>query len=389
MNLLDGIIILDFSQYLAGPSATLRLADLGARVIKIERVKGGDGSRAMQLKNLVIDDDSLLFHTINRNKESFTCDLKDKNDLEMVKKLITKADILVENFRPGVMDKIGLSYDAVREINPKIIYGTVTGYGSEGPWARKPGQDLLLQAMSGLTWLNGDSNQPPMPFALSITDIYTGIHLSEGILACLFRKLKTGEGGLVQVSLLESILDMQFEVITTYLNDGKKAPKRSGYNNAHAYLSAPYGIYETSDDYIALAMGSVLELGQILDIPELEQYTNPESWFDSRDEIKQLIGAKLRTNTTEYWLGILKKSDYWCSDVLNWQQLLESEGFKILDFIQNVKRPDSQDIFTSRCPIRINGEKLKSSKWAPKLGENTENIIKEFKLRGEIKNETT
>ncbi|MCP1226618.1 CaiB/BaiF CoA-transferase family protein [Sebaldella sp. S0638] len=389
MNLLDGIIILDFSQYLAGPSATLRLADLGARVIKIERPKGGDGSRAMQLKNLVIDDDSLLFHTINRNKESFTCDLKDKDDLEMVKKLITKADILVENFRPGVMDKIGLSYDAVREINPKIIYGTVTGYGSEGPWARKPGQDLLLQAMSGLTWLNGNSNQPPMPFALSITDIYTGIHLSEGILACLFRRFKTGEGGLVQVSLLESILDMQFEVITTYLNDGKKAPKRSVYNNAHAYLSAPYGIYETSDDYIALAMGSVLELGQILDIPELEQYSNPESWFDSRDEIKQLIGAKLRTNTAEYWLDILKKADYWCSDVLNWQQLLESEGFKILDFIQNVKRPDSQDIFTSRCPIRINGEKLKSSKWAPKLGENTENIIKEFKLRGEVKNETT
>ena len=389
MNLLDGIIVLDFSQYLAGPSATLRLADLGARVIKIERVQGGDGSRAMQLKNLVIDDDSLLFHTINRNKESFTCNLKDEKDLEMVKKLISKADILVENFRPGVMEKIGLGYDTVKEINPKIIYGTVTGYGSEGPWAKKPGQDLLLQSMSGLTWLNGDSNQPPMPFALSITDIYTGVHLSEGVLACLFRRFKTGKGGLVQVSLLESILDMQFEVITTYLNDGKKAPKRSGYNNAHAYLSAPYGIYETSDDYIALAMGSVLELGQILDIDELKQYSDPESWFDSRDEIKQLIGNKLKTNTTEYWLDILKKSGYWCSDVLNWQQLLESEGFKILDFIQNIKRPNSQDIFTTRCPIKINGEKLKSAKWAPKLGENTESIIEEFKLRGDIQNETT
>ena len=389
MNLLDGIIVLDFSQYLAGPSATLRLADLGARVIKIERVNGGDGSRSMQLKNLTVDNDSLLFHTINRNKESFTCDLKNKNDLKMVKRLIAKADVMVENFRPGVMDKIGLGYDIVKEINPKIIYGTVTGYGSEGPWAKKPGQDLLLQSMSGLTWLNGNSDQPPMPFALSITDIYTGVHLSEGILACLFRRFKTGKGGLVQVSLLESILDMQFEVITTYLNDGKKAPKRSSYNSAHAYLSAPYGIYETSDDYIALAMGSVLELGEILGITELKQYSNTESWFDSRDEIKQLIGDKLKTNTAEYWLDILKKSGYWCSDVLNWQQLLESEGFKILDFIQNIKRPNSQDIFTTRCPIKINGKNLKSAKWAPKLGENTESIIEEFKLRGEIQNETT
>ena len=136
MNLLDGIIVLDFSQYLAGPSATLRLADLGARVIKIERVNGGDGSRSMQLKNLTVDNDSLLFHTINRNKESFTCDLKNKNDLKMVKRLIAKADVMVENFRPGVMDKIGLGYDIVKEINPKIIYATVTGYGTEGPWAK-------------------------------------------------------------------------------------------------------------------------------------------------------------------------------------------------------------------------------------------------------------
>lgn len=136
-------------------------------------------------------------------------------------------------------------------------------------------------------------------------------------------------------------------------------------------------------------MGSVLELGEILGITELKQYSNTESWFDSRDEIKQLIGDKLKTNTAEYWLDILKKSGYWCSDVLNWQQLLESEGFKILDFIQNIKRPNSQDIFTTRCPIKINGKNLKSAKWAPKLGENTESIIEEFKLRGEIQNETT
>lgn len=383
MKPLEKIIVLDFSQYLAGPSASLRLADMGARVIKIERPNRGDGSRAMKLKNMEVDGDSLLFHTINRNKESFTADLKLPEDLNMVKKLIGYADVMIENFRPGVMEKIGLGYDTVRKINPRIVYGTVTGYGEKGPWVRKPGQDLLLQAMSGLAWLNGDSDQPPMPFALSVTDMYTGVHLSQGILACLFRRFKTGEGGLVQVNLLESILDMQFEVITTYLNDGHQMPQRSQYNNAHAYLSAPYGIYETSDNYIALAMGSILKLGKILDIPELLSYTDRKTWFDQRDEIKMIIGNKLEKQTTSYWLNILQAAGYWCSEVYTWDQLLESEGFRALDFLQNIARPGCPELMTSRCPVRINKDTFKSRKWAPVLGEDTQRIIDEFHLNAE------
>ena len=267
MKPLEGILVLDLSQYLAGPSASLRLADLGARVIKIERPNSGDGSRKMSLKNLVADGDSVLFHTINRNKESFCCDLKSEQDLEMLKKLIKKADVLIENFRPSVMKKIGLDYSVVSKINPQIVYATVTGYTATGEWVNKPGQDLLVQSMSGLAWLNGDASQPPTPFALSVADSYAGVHLAQGIMACLFRRFKTNKGGLVEVSLLESVLDMQFEGITTYLNNGHELPKRSNFQNAHAYLSAPYGIYQTKDGYIAIAMGSVIDLGKYIDIP--------------------------------------------------------------------------------------------------------------------------
>ena len=181
MKPLDGMIVLDFSQFLAGPSAALRLADLGARVIKIERPGSGDGSRKMTLHDLMSDGDSVLFQTINRNKESYCANLKDPHDLECVKKLIQKSDALIENFRPGIMKKLGLDYESVHALNPKLVYGTVTGYGSTGPWIAKPGQDLLVQSLSGLAWLNGNADQPPTPFALSVADSYTGIHLAEGI----------------------------------------------------------------------------------------------------------------------------------------------------------------------------------------------------------------
>ena len=381
MGPLEGIIVLDFSQYLSGPSAALRLADLGARVIKVERPKGGDGSRNMILEGLVADGDSVLFHTINRNKQSFAADLKSEHDIQMIKKLIAKADILLENFRPGVMDKIGLGYDDVKKIAPGIVYGSVTGYGTAGPWKNKPGQDLLLQSMTGMPWLNGDGDQPPMPFALSVVDTYTGTHLAQGVLSCLFRKIKTGVGGRVEVSLFESVLDMQFEVLTTYLNDGHKLPKRCNYNNAHAYLSAPYGIYQTSDGYIALSAGSLELLERLLDLPELGDYLEINDGFEKRDHIKQLIGDKMVTDTTQHWLSILTPEGYWCSDVYTWWDLIESDGFKELDFLMTVQRPGGTPVVTSRCPLTFDGELLKNNAYAPALGNDTETIIQEFCLQ--------
>jgi crotonobetainyl-CoA:carnitine CoA-transferase CaiB-like acyl-CoA transferase len=380
MKPLEGIMVLDFSQYLAGPSAALRLADLGARVIKIERTGVGDGSRKMKLHNLDSMGDSVLFQTINRNKESFCANLKSKEDLEMVKELISHSDIMIENFRPGVMKKMGLDYDSVKKINPGIIYGTVTGYGSAGPWAAKPGQDLLVQSISGLAWLNGDQDQPPMPFALSLADSYAGIHLAEGIMACLFRRFTTGQGGRVEVSLLESVLDLQFEVLTTWLNDGKKSPLRSSYHNAHAYLSAPYGIYQTADEYIALAMGSVTDLGVLLECQALSVYTEEEQWFTKRDEIKEVIGKHLATNTTAYWLGLLEPGGFWCSDVFTWEKLIGSSQFQAMDLLLNIRRNGGPDLFTPRCPIHFGEKPFQDNTPAPTLGEHTEKIRKEFAL---------
>jgi crotonobetainyl-CoA:carnitine CoA-transferase CaiB-like acyl-CoA transferase len=380
MRPLEGLLVIDFSQFLAGPSASLRLADLGARVVKIERPQGGDLCRQLYISNLELDGVSTLFHSINRNKESFAADLKDPHDRERIRKLLRHADVVIQNFRPGVMEKLGFDYEAVRKLNSRLVYGEVTGYGQQGPWRNKPGQDLLLQSLSGLTWLSGDADQPPVPFGLAVVDLFAGAHLVQGILACLVRRGITGAGGKVEVSLLESILDFQFEVLTTHLNDGGQLPHRSAVNNAHAYLGAPYGIYTTADGFLALAMGSVTRLGELLGCPALLAYGDPKSLFERRDEIKAILAEHLKTGTTAQWLAILEPADVWCSDVYTWPKLFEQEGFQALDMLQEAGTQEGVKLRTTRCPIRIDGELLKSPRGAPRLGEHTGQLAQEFSL---------
>lgn len=380
MKPLDGLLVVDFSQFLAGPSASLRLADLGARVIKIERPDRGDLCRELYISNLELDGDSTLFHSINRHKESFAADLKNAADRERVRELLRHADVMIQNFRPGVIEKLGFDYESVSQINPRLVYGEVTGYGKRGPWRNKPGQDLLVQSLSGLAWLNGDADQPPVPFGLAAADLFAGAHLVQGILACLIRRGITGTGGKVEVSLLESILDFQFEVLTTHLNDGGQLPQRSGINNAHAYLGAPYGIYSTADGYLALAMGSVTRLGELLNCPALLAYSDPKSLFERRDEIKGMLRDHLKTQTTACWLSILEPADIWCSDVYTWPELFQDEAFQVLDMVQEVSRRSGVSLRTTRCPIRIDGAILKNAHGAPRLGEHTEQIAREFSL---------
>lgn len=380
MKPLEGLLVLDFAQFLAGPWAATRLADLGARVIKIERPGTGDIGRQLYISNLSLDGDSTLFHSINRNKLSYAADLKSPADLAKVKQLVARADVLIQNFRPGVMERIGLGADACTALNPRLVYGVVTGYGREGSWVEKAGQDLLAQAVSGLVWLNGNADQPPMPFGLSVADLTASAHLVQGILATLVRRGVTGRGGVVEVSLLESILDLQFEVTTTFLNDGGKAPQRSRVNNGHAYLGAPYGIYATGDGFLALAMGSILKLGELLELPGLSRFSDPRSWFTQRDEIKQLIADHLKTKPTSAWLTRLEAADYWCADVLSWERLWQTEAFKALDFVQEVQRDDGPAMRTTRCPITIDGERFQSRRGAPRVGQHTAAIQTEFSL---------
>ena len=375
---LEGLTVLEFSQFLSGPYAGLRLADLGARVIKIERPGVGDLCRNLYISDTDLEGDSTLFHAINRNKESFAANLKDASDLEVVKKLIEKADIITQNFRPGVIERIGLDYKNVKKINPKIVYGTISGYGSTGPWSSLPGQDLLAQSRTGLVWLNGNGGEAPTPMGLAVADMLAGHTLVEGILAAVIKRFRTEKGSHVETSLVEALLDFQFEVLTTFFNDGNRKPERSSYNNAHAYLSAPYGIYKTSNGYIAIAMTPLPQLGELLNLDSIKNLHDQKEWFTKRDEIKKNIGEWIQKETTEHWLNILEPADIWCAKVLDWETMVKHEGFKILDMVQRIQRDDGLDIETLRCPIKIDGEIFKSNKAAPKIGNDNDSIKKEF-----------
>jgi len=378
MRPLEDYLIIDFSQFLSGPSASLRLADMGARVIKIERLGIGDICRTLYTSDLIMNGESSVFHAINRNKESIEVDLKNEEDREIIRELLKKADVMIHNFRPGVMARLGFDYNSVSALNPTIVYGEISGYGTEGEWKAKPGQDLLLQSLTGLTSLTGNSTSGPVAMGLSIVDMLAGAHLAQGILACLYRKAIHNEGGFVQVSMMESAYDFQFETITTFLNDGGVLPERSINNNANAYLGAPYGIYKTQNGYLALAMASIPVLGGLLACEDLLHYADVKQAFDKRDEIKAILAIHLQTASTAHWLSKLEPADIWCADVLNWPTLMEHDGFKVLNMIQEVEMLDGYTYQTTRCPIRIDGELLTSSKGSPKLGQDNERIISEF-----------
>ncbi|MCL4638688.1 MULTISPECIES: CaiB/BaiF CoA transferase family protein [Olivibacter] len=378
MKPLEGYLVVDFSQFLSGPSASLRLADLGARVIKVEKPITGDICRSLYTTDLIMNGESSVFHAINRNKESLSADLKNPDDIVLIKKLLKQADVMIHNFRPGVMERLGLDFNEIIKINPRIVYGEISGYGNEGPWKDRPGQDLLLQSLTGLTWLSGNAGDGPVPMGLSIVDMLAGANLVQGILACLIQQSRTEQAALVQVSMTETAYDFQFEAITTFYRDGGALPQRTKVNNAHAYLGAPYGIYQSSDGYIALAMGSIPVLGKLLKCPDLENYPLVSDAFDKRDEIKQIIAVHLKGGSTQQWLDLLEPADIWCAEVLTWDRLVTHEGFQTLEMIQEVRMQDGYTYRTTRCPIRIDGEYLISPIGSPMLGQDNESIWKEF-----------
>jgi crotonobetainyl-CoA:carnitine CoA-transferase CaiB-like acyl-CoA transferase len=299
----------------------------------------------------------------------------------MVKRLLGHADVVIQNYRPGVADRLGLGADALRAANPGLIVATISGYGEDGPWVDLPGQDLLAQGLSGVMWLSGSADDGPVPVGLSIADMLAGHVLVEGILAALVRRGRTGQGALVQTSLLEAITDFQFEVLTTHLNDGQRLPRRSSFRSAHAYLAAPYGVYPASDGFLALAMMPISKLADLLQIEALAPYRDePATWFTARDEIKAIIARRIAEKTVDEWLAILEPADVWCARVLNWREMLDSDGFKALDLLQTVTREDDVAIHTTRSPLRIDGVRAKVERAAPRIGEHSEKIRMEFGL---------
>lgn len=373
---LKGIRVLDLSQFLAGPACALRLADLGAEVIKVERPGSGDACRSLAVADQWMGSDSLLFHTINRSKMSVAANLKDAGDLDSVKTLVRIADVMIHNFRPGVMERIGLGYDTVRDLNPGIVYGVVSGYGTDGPWRDLPGQDLLAQARSGMAWLSGSSDDVPIPIGVSITDISAGMHLAQGILAALFRKARKRKGALVEVSLLASAMDLQFEQFTSYLNETPRTqPQRSAVSGANVHATAPYGIYQTADGHLAIAMTPVKQLSELLGIDRLATFEDPSVAYTKRDEIKAILRDHLNTESTRHWLDLLEPYGIWCAEILDWPALERSGALKSLDIVQDVVDAKGGAFQTTTCPIRIDGAVLKNDVGAPGLGADTDRIL--------------
>ncbi|CAM3728815.1 MULTISPECIES: CaiB/BaiF CoA transferase family protein [Paenibacillus] len=357
---LEGLLVLDFSQFLSGPYAGLRLADLGARVIKIERLDGGDICRRLYISNMELDGDSTLFHSINRNKESYAVDLKSESDRHKVRKLLSHADIMIQNFRPGVIEKLGFGYEEVKAINPFLIYGSISGYGWDTPLRGRPGQDLLMQAFTGLSWLNrDDAIHRPIPFGLAIADMMTGAHLVQGILAALVRRSVQGTGALVEVNMLESTLDVMQEIW-----DEKWMPDRCSNEGAGEAESSRWlkGLYPTATGYIALEEMSLYELKKALEAHFSSATINEVT----ADSIQQL----LLTKPADYWCIQLRKAGIACEELLNWEQLLGQEAFRDLNITQNIYRSNGARLTALSCPIRLNGYRLQSSRGAPYIGEH-------------------
>lgn len=372
---LKGLTVVDLSLFLAGPYAALRLQDLGARVIKIERPDGGDPCRNLyKTKNAEV---STLFHAINRGKESVALDLKNPADLQAALQLLDRADVVIQNYRPGVADRLGLGHQAISARNPRIVYASISGYGAEGEWAGLPGQDLLAQARSGFMWLNGNAGDPPTPTGLALADIYTGALAAQGVLAGLVGRGQTGKGCLVETSLFEAMLDMQFEMLADYLNHGREMPQRSAVANANVNAPPPYGVYATSDGYLALAMTPLERLAELLgiegDIDETLLGRGRE-----RDNFKSAILDKVAQKTTDEWLEILEPEGIWCAPVLNWEQMLETPQLKSLNMLQSLERSNGSLFHTTALPITFNGTRPVGQSGAPSLGEHTDAVLSEL-----------
>ncbi|WP_298259305.1 CaiB/BaiF CoA-transferase family protein [uncultured Litoreibacter sp.] len=378
---LAGVLVVDFSQFLAGPYASLRLQDLGARVIKVEKPDSGDLCRSLYLSDTILDQDSTLFHAINRGKESIVLNLKTEAGRLKAQRLASKANIVLQNFRPGVIERLGLDFDTIEALNPKVVYGSVSGYGPHGPWRDLPGQDLLAQARSGLMWLSGNADDGPVPVGLPLADLLAGATLVQGVLAGLYRQATKNQSTRVETSLLECLADAQFEFLTTYLNNGHALPQRESKGSAHAYLAAPYGIYETRQGQLALAMTPLDQLADALEEPLLEPFANdPKSGFRHREDIRAIIANRLRRLDARSWENRLTEKGIWCARVLQWPELLSSETFKALDMMSDPLNAGDAQATLMRSPLRIDGVRAAAEAMGPVLNANGDAVSKEFGL---------
>lgn len=377
IDLLRGIRVLSFNHFLMGPLGVQFLADLGADVIAVEPPEGAFQRKWGGANNKRIDGQSMLLLAGNRNKRSLVLDLKKPEATEIARKLIATSDVLTENFRPGVLDKLGLGYDAARAIRPDIIYAAASGFGSDGPYVNRPGQDLLVQALSGLATITGTRKDGPRAIGVSAVDHHGAALFAAGILAALLRRARSGKGCRVDVNLLSAALDLQQESLTCYMNGEPPEDIRQPEHVAGWYYSAPYGLYATRDGHVAISLGSLDVLGDALDLPREQRVPDSEA-FTRRDEITTAIAANVAGRTTAECVEIFAAHGIWHTPVNDYAKLAGDPQVAHNRSFQTVSGATGTPITLVSHPIRYDGDVPEVRLPPQKLGAQSEEILTEL-----------
>ena len=373
--MLQGIKVLSFTHFLQGPSAVQMLADVGADVVKIEPPKGAF-ERGWAGFDAFQEGVSIFFLLGNRNQRAIQLDLRNDKAREVVRRLVAEADVRVENYRPGVLAKLGFGYEDAKKINPRLVYCSCTGYGSTGPYQKRPGQDLLLQAMSGMAMLSGDGASAPTPVGSAIVDQHAAVLAAFGILAALQQRERTGQGCMVESNLLNAALDLQIEPFTYFLNKGPLW-QRSSPAMGSRFHPAPYGVYRTKDGWIAISLTTTAKLAAALDCGELAALDHPKDPVRNRDRVHQLVARSLLALTTEHAIQAFDQQDIWWAPVNDYEQVEADPQVAHNGIVMDVDHPQAGAVRLMAHPVRYDGKAPALRRMPPALGQHTREVLAE------------
>jgi len=373
LNILHGIRILSFTQFLLGPAGVQYLADLGADVIKIEPPGGTLFERNWAGCDLFLNGVSAFYLCAHRNQRNLTLNLKHPEGQAVAKRLIAGADVLVQNFRPGVMDRLGLSYEDLAPLNPRLIFVSASGYGERSTYRDRPGQDLLIQAMSGLAHISGRAGDPPTAVGAPAVDQHGAALLAMGVLAALFDRTRTGRGQKIEVTMVRAALDLQLEVVTYYLNGARM--QKSPTSLASMIHPGPYGIYQTKDGYLALSMSPLPVLQDALQLPELAPLATERFNHPAREKIARILEPVIRTRTTGEWVDYLVPRGIWAAPVQEYDAVFADPAVKEAEMVEEVEHPMAGTVRLLRFPLDFSAGRAECWRLPPASGEHTTEIL--------------
>jgi len=375
MGILSGYRVLDCSIAMAGPFAAQRLGDLGADVVKIEPITG-EWQRHVSAGGARGNKVNVSFLSLNRNKRSLAIDLKNQDGKALLLELVKTADVFLQNYRPGVAKRLGVDYESLSRINPKLIYVSISGYGEDGPYLNRPGQDLLLQGMSGAMLSAGRDGEPPNAAGQYLVDAITAYTAFEGALAALLHRERTGEGQLVQVNMLDAITTIQMQELSVFTVAGKPQT-RSAEPHAHVYIRAPYGAFATSDGYIIVSFPKLATLGEVIGEDSFLTMDDETDSWTRRDEIFSKTRERLKTKSSAEWLELMRGADIWCGPVYGYADLVEDEQIKHNGTFVEYDHPTEGHVKTPGFAIRFSKTPSEVARGAPLAGEHTRAVLAE------------